>query len=376
MTTLNVPLGEQSYDIIVEPGVLERAGSILADLLGGSRGCRVMLVADAAVAETHAERVAASLEEAGFGVSFGTIEALEVNKSLDTMQALLEAASRERIDRSGAVVAVGGGIIGDLGGFLASTWLRGIPVLQVPTTLLAMVDAAIGGKTGVNLTLPDGVLGKNLVGAFWQPVGVLSDPGALESLPRRERACGLAECVKHALIADWSLLGSIREGADELLGGGFRASSELIARCAGIKVNVVGEDVREEAGPGGGVARAYLNLGHTFAHAIEPVPELGLKHGEAVALGLVAAGACARALGHWTDAERSELEETLAACALPVRLDRQLDADGLLQRMGWDKKVRRGTLSIVVPTGRGRVELLEGPDRSLLLEGWRAVGAG
>ena len=375
MTSIKVPLGEQSYDVLVEAGALNRVGQLLQETLGESTGRRILLVADAAIAETHAERVAKSLEKAGFNVSFASIEAVETNKTIEVLEALLETAAREHIDRSGAVVAVGGGIVGDLGGFLAASWLRGIPVLQVPTTLLAMVDASIGGKTGVNLPLPDGALGKNLVGAFWQPLGVVADPQTLVSLPRRERACGFAECIKHGVIADWSLLEELRSRAPEVLDGDIQACGELVARCAAIKINVVGVDVREETGAGGGVARAFLNLGHTFAHAIEPMPELKLKHGEAVAIGLVAAGACARELGHWGQAESDELIATLEACNLPTALPRQVDPRRLLEHMGWDKKVRQGTLSIIVPTGRGSVELLADPDEALLLAGWRAVGA-
>lgn len=375
MTTLDVRLGEQSYQVLVEAGALARCGDRLRAALGDAEGRRVLLVADAAVSETHAERVATSLEEAGFAVSFATVEAVETNKTIEVFEALLETAARERIDRSGAVVAVGGGIVGDLGGFLAASWLRGIPVLQVPTTLLAMVDASIGGKTGLNLPLPDGVLGKNLVGAFWQPAAVIADPDVLATLPRRERACGFAECVKHALISDWSLLTELRARAPRVLDGDPGACADLVARCAAIKVEVVGADVREEADAGTPVARAFLNLGHTFAHAIEPLPELALKHGEAVAIGLVAAGACARELGHWGEAEALELAETLEACGLPVALPGPVDAGRLVKHMGWDKKVRQGTLSIIVPTGRGTVAMHPGPEESLLLTGWAAVGA-
>jgi 3-dehydroquinate synthetase len=238
-----------------------------------------------------------------------------------------------------------------------------------------MVDASIGGKTGVNLPLPDGALGKNLVGAFWQPVGVLSDPEVLASLPERERACGLAECVKHGLIADWSLLEALREEAPDILAGRLSSCMALITRCAATKVDIVSGDEREEAGPGSGVARAFLNLGHTFAHAIEPLPELGLKHGEAVAIGLMAAGACARSLGHWGVAESEALQATLEACGLPIALPEPVKQDRLIERMGWDKKVRQGTLTIVVPDGRGSVSMLRGPSRDLLEAGWSAVGA-
>ena len=375
MTTLHVPLDSNSYDVTIEAGARTRTGALLTHALGESAGRRILLVADAAVSETHAEVVATSLEAAGFEVAFVTVEATEANKSLEAFEALLKAAAGQKIDRSGAVVSVGGGIICDLAGYVAASWLRGIPVFHVPTTLLAMVDASIGGKTGVNLPLPDGALGKNLVGAFWQPLGVLSDPEVLETLPERERACGLAECVKHGLIADWSLLEALREQAPDMLAGRLSTSMALIARCAATKVNIVSGDEREEAGPGAGVARAFLNLGHTFAHAIEPLPELELKHGEAVAIGLMAAGACARALGHWEAAESEALQSTLEACGLPIALSRSLKRGRLIERMGWDKKVRQGTLTIVVPNGRGSVSMVPGPSLELLEAGWAAVGA-
>jgi 3-dehydroquinate synthase len=375
MTSIPVSLGDRSYDVLVELGARKSCGALLRELLGDSEGRRLLLVADEEVAETHAEDVAASMEQAGFGVALASVEALEVNKSLNALSALLEAAARERIDRSSAVVAVGGGVIGDLAGFVAATWLRGIPIMHVPTTLLAMVDASIGGKTGVNLPLPDGFLGKNLVGAIWQPIAVVSDPETLASLPRRERSCGLAECVKHAVISDWSFLDDLRAMAGAILGGDPTASAELVVRSASIKARVVSEDEREDVTNTSGSVRAFLNLGHTFAHAIETAPELDLKHGEAVAVGLMAAAACAQALGEWGDEETDELRASLQACELPVGLSVSLEATTLIERMSWDKKVRRGTLSIVVPSGRGSVRMVEGPEESLLRTGWEAVGA-
>ncbi|MEC8560029.1 MAG: 3-dehydroquinate synthase [Planctomycetota bacterium] len=375
MSTIDVRLADRSYQVVVEPGLRSQCGERLRQLVDFRPGRSVLLIADESVAETFAEDVAASIEEAGFGLAFGTVEADETNKSLPAFSALLEAAAREHIDRSSVVVAVGGGIVGDLAGFVAASWLRGIPLLHVPTTLLAMVDASIGGKTGVNLPLPDNTLGKNLVGAFWQPLGVLADPEVLSSLPRRELACGLAECVKHGMISDWSMLEQLAGIAPAILEAAVPECTELIRRSAAVKAAIVGHDEREETGAGQGAARAWLNLGHTFAHAIENVPELGLKHGEAVAIGLVAAGACARSLGSWTQSECDHLREVLLACELPVRLSSKLPAEDLVERMGWDKKVRDGTLTIVVPDGRGSVRLHEGPERGLLLEGWAEVGA-
>ncbi|MEE2682226.1 MAG: 3-dehydroquinate synthase [Planctomycetota bacterium] len=375
MSTIDVRLEDRSYQVSVEAGIRSRCGAMLRALVGDAPGRRVLLIADEAVSETFAEDVAASLEEAGFGLAFGTVEAHETNKSLPALSALLEAAAREHIDRSSVVVSVGGGIVGDLAGFVAASWLRGIALVHVPTTLLAMVDAAIGGKTGVNLPLPDGTLGKNLVGAFWQPLAVLSDPEVLASLPRRELACGLAECIKHGLIADWALLDELAALAPSILAGEVSACEDLVRRSAAVKAGIVGLDEREQAGGEATSARAFLNLGHTFGHAIETVPELGLKHGEAVAIGLVAAGACARALGSWSEEESRHLEATLEACELPTRLSAKCSVGELIERMGWDKKVRNGTLTIVVPDGRGSVRLHPDPTPELLAEAWHAVGA-
>jgi len=375
MTTIPVALGERSYEIRIEAGIRHTIGAALVQSLGEAAGRRLLLVADAAVAESHAEDVAASLEQSGFGVALASVEAQEENKSLPAFSALLEASAREHIDRSSAVVAVGGGVIGDLAGYVAASWLRGIPIVQVPTTLLAMVDASIGGKTGVNLPLPDGSLGKNLVGAIWQPLVVLADPETLASLPRRERACGLAECVKHAVISDWPLLDTFAGMAPAVLDGSTEASLELITRSAAVKAAVVSGDEREEASGSGGTNRAYLNLGHTFGHAVETDSELDLKHGEAVAIGLMAAGACAVALGAWDEAALGKLRATLTACELPVELPARRDASVLIQRMGWDKKVRQGKLSIVVPSEPGAVCMHHDPDERLLRAGWAAVGA-
>ena len=375
MSTIDVTLEDRSYQVTVEAGIRARCGELLQALVGDEPGRKVLLIADEAVSETFAEDVAGSLEEAGFGLAVGTVEAHETNKSLPALSALLEAAAREHIDRSSVVISVGGGIVGDLAGFVAASWLRGIDLIHVPTTLLAMVDASIGGKTGVNLPLPDDTLGKNLVGAFWQPLAVFSDPEVLATLPRRELACGLAECIKHGLIADWALLDELAALAPSILDGQVSVCADLVRRSAAVKAGIVSLDEREQAGEASASSRAFLNLGHTFAHVIETVPELGLKHGEAVAIGLVAAGACARSLGSWSQADSDHLQATLEACELPTRLSSKLSAEELIERMGWDKKVRNGTLTIVVPNGRGSVCLHPNPTHELLMAGWNAVGA-
>ena len=370
MGQVEVSLGDRAYTVHVECGAIDQCGALLANAVSGRR---VLVIADANI--THAEAVCASLIKAGFDAPMVRVEASERKKTLETVQYLLERAAAEQLDRAGAIVAVGGGVIGDIAGFVAASWLRGVPVVQVPTTLLAMVDASIGGKTAVNLRLPDGTLGKNLVGAFWQPVAVVSDPQVLSTLPRRERACGLAECVKHALIGDAALLDELRTTAPLILDGDLVEAESLIMRAAALKARVVAIDEREQLGDAPRLQRAFLNLGHTFAHAIEPIASLELKHGEAVAIRLVAAGACAQAIGAWGAAECEELAAVLESCELPTQLPESVAATALIERMGWDKKVARGQLTIVLPKARGVVQLYPNPTAELLQTGWRAVGA-
>jgi 3-dehydroquinate synthase len=272
--------------------------------------------------------------------------------------------------------------------------LRGVPLVHVPTTLLAMVDAAIGGKTGVNFPLPaSSDLGKNLIGALWQPKTVLCDPKALATLPPREFACGLAECVKHAIIADAPLLHWLHRNAREIVTPAVALSKaeELIARCAAIKAAIVAEDEREHG------RRALLNLGHTFGHALESISALGLRHGEAVALGLIAAVDVSRSTQRLSSEAASLIRETLERCSLPITLatgglpDRtavpdhwsraawlapeSVTIDRLMSAMAFDKKVAGGRLRLVLPCEIGRVLLVDSVPEPVIRQAWRALGA-
>jgi 3-dehydroquinate synthase len=315
--------------------------------------------------------VCQSLEAAGYEVSMHDVAATEAEKSLQTVRAIYDSMFLARLERGSPVAAVGGGIVGDVAGFAAATFLRGVPFVQVPTTLLAMVDASIGGKTGVNYRLPGtGQMGKNLVGAYWQPRAVIVDPVALTTLEPRDFRCGLAECVKHALIADADLLDWIEERADAIERRDLDVLSVLIERCARIKTAIVVEDELEEG------RRALLNLGHTFAHAMESVTELGLRHGEAVAIGLCAAMGVAVRRGTMTPVELARVGGLLSRLALPSRLPRPCSVDRLMRLMTHDKKVAGGRIRLILPARIGLAVVADDVPEAEIRAAWDPVMPG
>ena len=269
-------------------------------------------------------------------------------------------------------MVVGGGLVGDVGGFAAASWLRGVDVVQIPTTLLAMVDASVGGKTAVNVPLPDSVgggLGKNMAGAFWPPRLVLADPETLQTLPSRHISCGLAEAVKHGLLADPDLLDLIERMGPALVKGSLDGAETIISRAVSIKADIVARDELESG------QRALLNLGHTFAHAIEGRPALGLHHGEAVAIGLMAAGALGVQLETMASDALDRLRSLLASLSLPVILPGPCPADQLLERMRFDKKMDQGTMRLIVPQAPCGACIRTDVSDAQVLEAWRSVGA-
>jgi 3-dehydroquinate synthase len=290
----------------------------------------------------------------------------ESAKSISTLGRVLEFLAEQRLDRGGVLFAVGGGVIGDLGGFAAATYLRGIDFYQVPTTLLAMVDSSVGGKTGINLAA-----GKNLAGAFHQPRGVFIATDLLRTLPPREFAAGMAEVIKYGLLGDAELFALLEShpltvDSPEL--------ADVIRTCCAIKARIVEADERELAKEGG---RALLNLGHTFAHAIEQVAGYGhYLHGEAVAIGLGAAARLSAKLGSVSTAEVARIEAVLQAHALPVRLKEPLPLNALLAAMARDKKVRAGLPRFVVLNKIGEAATRDGVEQSLAEDCFREVGAG
>ncbi|WP_439816854.1 3-dehydroquinate synthase [Zavarzinia sp. CC-PAN008] len=343
-----VELGERSYDILIGPGLLARSGDLIAERLGQRR---VAVVADAAVAALHAAPLEASLAQAGLKPVLLTVPPGEESKSFAIFQDLLERLVAERIERRDVVLALGGGVVGDLAGFAASVLRRGAAVVQVPTTLLAMVDSAIGGKTAINSRA-----GKNLIGTFHQPRLVLSDVEVLATLPMRERLAGYAEIVKYGLIDDPVFFDWLEANGARVIAGEADAVTHAVAVSAAAKARVVALDEREEKG-----LRALLNLGHTFGHALEAATGFGpaLLHGEGVAIGLCLAFDCSVRAGLAPAADAERVRSHLAALGLPTRL-RDLPQgfdyapDALVAHMAQDKKVQSGRLTFIMARGIGQ----------------------
>jgi 3-dehydroquinate synthase len=346
-TTVRVQLSERSYDIEIGAGLLNSTGPFVA---ARARISHALVITDTNVNQPHAACVAKSLTEAGAHVDILVVEPGEQSKSVARANQLWQDFLNVGADRKSIVVAVGGGVIGDLAGFVAATYGRGIALVQVPTTLLAQVDSSVGGKVGVNL--PGA---KNMVGAFWQPRGVLIDTDVLNTLPAREYRSGLAEVVKYGVILDADFFADLEQHVDGLNQRRPDVLQYVVARCCRLKADVVEADEREETG-----LRAVLNYGHTFAHAIEAVSGYGeLLHGEAVSIGMLCASRLAEALGR-VDAEFTRRQrELLAALGLPVDVP-NIDHDQLLSAMQHDKKVEHGQLRFVLPTKMGHVELISG----------------
>lgn len=371
---IRVDLGPRSYDVLVGVGLLAALGDQVARVVG--RRHHAFVVHDDNLPETLVDEALASLTGAGFDIAEEAVYASEDAKSVETVEQILLHLGKTRHERRDPVIALGGGIVGDLAGFAASVYRRGVPVVQCPTTLLAMVDAAVGGKTGVNLPTPTG-LKKNLVGTFWQPSVVIADVAALRTLPARELSAGLAECLKHGLIAsglghDPSLFDWTRATLGRLLRRDEPALGELVRRNVALKAKVVAGDEREEAPPSAG-GRALLNLGHTFAHAIETVPGLDLLHGEAVGLGLVAASACSTALGLLKEADAGTIRAAVDAIGLRTRQAGLPGDEAILETMSHDKKVAGGRLRLVLPTSLGSCKVVEDPPAGAVRAGLAAI---
>jgi 3-dehydroquinate synthase len=293
--------------------------------------------------------VVESLSAAGLRTNVLTVEPGEERKSVASAGLLWQEMSQLKADRKTAVVAVGGGVIGDLAGFVAATYTRGLRFFQIPTTLLAQVDSSVGGKVGVNLPTA-----KNMVGAFWQPRGVLIDTDTLATLPEREYRSGLAEVVKYGVIQDAEFFAWLELHAADLLARDPHALNYVVARCCRLKADVVEQDEREETG-----LRAILNYGHTFAHAFEAVASYGvLLHGEAVSLGMMCAARLACRLGRVDERFVIRQEQLLTALKLPL-IPPKLDPEQLVQAMQQDKKVEHGKLRFVLPSQLGSVALVD-----------------
>ncbi|MGH8084059.1 MAG: 3-dehydroquinate synthase [Lysobacter sp.] len=345
--------GAVPYTIVIGPGLLDD-GNCLAT---GIRGRHALLVSDANVAPLYADGVEAALRSArpSLATARFVMPAGEHEKTLARFGEVLDALAALGATRDAAVIALGGGVVGDLTGFAAACWMRGIDVVQLPTTLLAMVDSSVGGKTAVDLPA-----GKNLVGAFHPPRAVIADTRALRTLPERELRAGLAEVVKYGAIFDAGFLDWLDAHADALLARDDAALAEAITRSCEFKAGVVARDPREHGD------RALLNFGHTFGHAIETEQGYagttgdGLNHGEAVAVGMVLAARLAAALGLAPMADAGRLEALLRRFGLPTAVPAGLTPERLLARMRLDKKADAGGIRFVLWDGAGRARLVAG----------------
>lgn len=346
---LKLDLGERSYEIVIGPGLIERAGELMAGVLERPR---VFIVTDSNVAPLYLKTLEASLSAAGIAFASHILPAGEATKSFSHLEALLDVLLEAKVERSTTLVALGGGVIGDLVGFAAAVLLRGVPFVQIPTTLLAQVDSSVGGKTGINTKK-----GKNLVGAFYQPKLVLADTKALASLPRRELLAGYAEVVKYGLIDDPAFFEWLEKNADDVLALEPEMIRHAVLVSCKSKARIVGQDERETG------MRALLNLGHTFGHALEA--EVGydgrLLHGEAVALGMLLAFDLSARLKLSPQEDAARIAHHYEKVGLPARLPKldgvAWDADRLVAHMAQDKKVKDGMVTFVLAKGIGQAFL-------------------
>lgn len=344
-------IGDARYPLHLGAGLLDHVGALWADR---SPAGAVLVVSDGNLPE-FSRRVRASLQDAGFRVITTTVPPGEGSKTLAQVERITRLAAEAGLRRTDAIAALGGGVVGDLAGFVAASYLRGVRLIHLPTTLLAMVDSSIGGKTGVDL--PEG---KNLVGAIWQPELVVMDPDVLGTLPARELACGFAEVVKYGLL-DGPELFDLVEGWPELPGPAD-ALVALIRRCIDHKLRVVAEDERDLG------IRASLNLGHTVGHGIEAAAGYDrYRHGEAIALGLMAALRLAEGSVGLDPSWRPRVGTVLERHGLPVRLDPAVSTAAILEAMGRDKKADQTALNMVMVAGPGDVRLRVNPARDRLV---------
>ena len=344
-TTITVSLERNPYDVIIGRSMVAEIGSALADLPIRS-GTKILVVSNPDVARPYGDSCLSGLRAAGFNPVLLEIDAGEERKTLQTLSLILDKAQQEGLERTSLMLALGGGVVGDMTGFAAACWLRGIGIVQVPTTLLSMVDASIGGKTGVNHPK-----GKNLIGAFHQPRLVVIDPLTLNTLPVREFRAGMAEVIKYGVIGDPDLFSRLEEASDLSDPAAMDPTllHDILVLSAEAKAAVVADDERE------GGRRAILNYGHTFGHVVETLTGYGTwLHGEAVAIGMAAVGRLAVQKGLWSEADQQRQLKLIEKAGLPVAWP-TLDREAALRTLQGDKKVRHGRLRFVLPTRIGNV---------------------
>lgn len=355
MQKISVKLPQNPYQIAIASGLLPQLGAQMSEL---KLGKKVLIVSNPEIFGFYGETTVKSLQEAGFEVYHHLIPAGEQFKTLESIATLYDIALQHRLERNSTLVALGGGVIGDMTGFGAATWLRGINFVQVPTTLLAMVDASIGGKTGVNHPQ-----GKNLIGAFYQPRLVLIDPLVLTTLPEREFRAGMAEVIKYGIIWDEKLFCDLEQAQtlDSFATIDPELLQTLITRSCQAKADVVSQDEKESN------LRAILNYGHTIGHAIESLTNYELiVHGEGVAMGMVAAGEIALSLNLWTKEEATRQNLLIQKSGLPTTIPAHLKAEEIINLLSNDKKVKDGKVHFILPRKIGKVIISDQVSQEIL----------
>ncbi len=340
--TIRVELPTSQYNVTIQPRGLQQLGQHCQQL---KLGKKIVVVSNPVIFKHYGQIVVDSLATAGFAVTTCILPAGERYKTLASIRKIYDVAIDQRLERSSTILALGGGVIGDMTGFAASSWLRGINFIQVPTTLLAMVDASIGGKTGVNHPQ-----GKNLIGAFYQPRLVMIDPEVLKTLPNREWRAGMAEVIKYGIIWDAELFQMLEQAGklDRLSQVSPELLADILRRSAQSKVDVVSQDEKESG------IRAILNYGHTIGHAIESLTGYKVvNHGEAVAIGMVVAGQLAVKAQLWTNADAVRQDTVIRNTGLPILLPSGINIDEIVAALSLDKKVQAGQVRFIMPTKIG-----------------------
>jgi 3-dehydroquinate synthase len=354
---ISVQLPEKSYNIYIATNGLSQIGTQAKKL---NIGKKILIISNPEIFNYYGQLTINSLIEAGFEVRYHLIPAGETYKNLESIQSIYDLALETRLERSSTLLALGGGVIGDMTGFAAATWLRGVNFIQVPTSLLAMVDASVGGKTGVNHPQ-----GKNLIGAFYQPKLVMIDPLVLKTLPAREFRAGMAEVIKYGVIWDSELFSELElaERLDSLAHLPPELLNFILTRSCQAKAEVVSQDEKESG------LRAILNYGHTIGHALESLTNYQtFVHGEAVAIGMVTAGKIAVKAQLWSEQEAKRQDNLIIKAGLPTKIPTNLDIESIITSLQLDKKVQAGKIRFILPLNIGKVTITDQINSNLLRE--------
>jgi 3-dehydroquinate synthase len=359
METISLKLGDRTCRILVGKGLLGSTGKLICE---NRSGYKFAIITNPKVNSLYGDHVASGLDASGFEQDLFEVADSETAKSLESAKRLYKELSDNNFDRDSCILGLGGGVVGDLAGFVAATYMRGLDLIHIPTTLLAQVDSAIGGKTGLNL--PEG---KNLVGAFHQPLMVISDIETLKSLPDEDFRSGLAEVIKYGVLSDPELFSKLETGLEDVLSRDEQTLTKIVTTCSTIKARVVEKDERDHG------ARLMLNYGHTLGHALEAASGYtGYRHGGAVAIGMLFAATVSMKLGLLKENDLHRIETAISSLGLPTLIGKRMETEDILKFMYTDKKTKGGKLRLILPTriGEAVVSDAAGPDliRSTLEE--------